>query len=909
MKPDISFLDRVAQTIWQEQKHNLFNTSIILPTQRASYFFRRSWSTINTTGGLLPQIYTLDSFVERHSGLRIADMLDLQVILYDEVYRKLGDSREAATYLPLSQILLNDFNTLDHALVNPKDFFSYLDKSKALATWSPGQDQLSHLQEQYLAFWEKLAEVYHGFRSRLEERSEAYPGMAYRHLAEHFPKEWSEVIYMAGFNALQKSEAAILDQLEAFGKGFALWDADAFYLNKEEHEAGRTMRERREKAVKNNQPFRWETNLWPMGPPSNLETYGLNGEVAQVRHALSLMHASPVQGGFRAVVLANERLLPQLLAEWPENLPLPNVTMGFPLTGTQTWQMAKAYIDLCFSFSEEKDGVSASLSSWKTFRRAPGWRLLAWPKGNPSFARKVSPSHVHMPPGLSSEIFSLPKGVNWLKHLRTILESGPVSPHLRTIPLENAAGQRLTNALTRLIQFFESRAELIQRLHIDEIRSLSEQVMQNQSIMLEGESQEGWQVMGMLETRVLRFDHIILIGASEGNLPAGGREQSLFPADVRHWFSLPGRSQTEAVFAYHFIRLLQRSAFSQVVFRTGADDKGAYEPSRYLRQIWAPEGTPKTWRFPILPLAPSKFVASAPKKTPEVLALLRENLRTKKLSHSRLKHLMMCELRFLLEWGLNPVDHEEEKSDLGKAELGIMVHDVLKEYLAPLKNKQDLSKPWPPTESEVRNALAEVAKKKFPDIDMGSGSNLLLLRGQTRILRNALGQIPKSLEKKWEIHDLEAFTESEFNLKDGTTIRVKGTLDRIDWNGSNWRIIDYKTGKVEPKNLEAELWEDLGHREAKYEYLLQLGIYGWLWSRNHREPLELALIPLKERSAKPIPLQVNHEVVFGFDAFTPVEHMIAGWLEDLLDQSKEISLAADPNSCTYCPFQIACDRT
>lgn len=908
MEPAISFLDQVAQTVWQEQKNNLFNTTVVLPTQRASYFFRKSWSRLNGSGGLLPQIYTLDSFVERHGGLRLADILDLQVLLYDEVYQKLGNSREAATYLPLSQVLLNDFNTLDHTLVNAKDFFSYLDRTKALATWSPGQEDLSDLQEQYLEFWHRLADVYHGFRTRLEARGEAYPGMAYRHFAEHFPKEWSDVVYLAGFNALHPSEAAILDHLESIGKGFALWDADSFYVNAEEHEAGRTMRERREKARAKKQPFRWETNLWPMGPPADLETYGLNGEVAQVRQALSLVHAAPPQGGFRAVVLANEGLLPQLLAEWPENLPLPNVTMGFPLTSTQTWQMAKAYIDFCFSLSVDQDQVWASLSAWKNFRKAPGWRLLEWPSAGKSFARKVSPKEAPLPSGLSTEVFSKPQGLNWLRHLKNLVDHGPVSAHLKSVPLENAAAQRLSNALSRLIKFFEGRAELIHRLHIDEIRSLSEQVLHNQSIKLEGESPEGWQVMGMLETRVLRFDRLVLVGATEGHLPAGGREQSLFPADVRMAFSLPGRSQTEAVFAYHFIRLLQRSAFAQVVFRTGSDEKGAYEPSRYLRQIWAPEGAPNTWRYPVVPLSPSRFAASAPAKTSEMLERLRHNLLTKQLSHSRLKLLMMCELRFLLEWGLSPVEHEEEKSELGKADLGIMVHDVLAGYLAPLKNKQALPKPWPPSEAEVRNALAKAATSYYPDIDMESGSNLLLLHGQTRILHTAVRHLAKTLGKTWEVHGLEAKEKSQFTLKDGTTIGVKGTLDRIDWDGTKWRVLDYKTGTVVQKNMQAPSWDVLTNREAKNEYLLQLGIYGWLWSRNHKEPLELALMPLKERGGKPIPLQVNKETIFGFEAFTPVEHIVAGWLEDLLDPTKEISLAPDHDSCTYCPFQVACDR-
>jgi hypothetical protein len=908
MEPAISFLEQVAQTVWQEQKHNLFSTSVILPTQRASFFFRKAWSKLNGGGGLLPQIYTLDSFVEQHSGMRIADALDLQVILYDEVYQKLGDSRESATYLPLSQVLLNDFNTLDHALVNAKDFFSYLDKTKALATWSPGQEELSDLQEQYLEFWNRLADVYHGFRARLQARGEAYPGMAYRHFAEHFPNNWSEVVYLAGFNALQPTEAAILDHLELIGKGNALWDADAFYLNAEEHEAGRTMRERRDKAKSNRKPFRWETNLWPSGPPTQMETFGLNGEVAQVRQALSLVNAAPPLGGFRSVVLANEQLLPKLLAEWPENLPLPNVTMGFPLTSTQTWQMSKAYIDLCFSLSLEQNQVWASLSAWQNFRKAPGWRLLGWPKGERSYARKVSIAATPLPSGLSPETFSKPEGVNWLRQLQAIVDHGPVSAHLKAVPLEKAAGQRLSNALSRLINFFENRAELIRRLHIDEIRSLSEQVLQNQSMRLEGESPEGWQVMGMLETRVLRFDHMVLVGASEGHLPAGGREQSLFPADVRQAFSLPGRSQTEAVFAYHFIRLLQRSTLSQVIFRTGADEKGTYEPSRFLRQIWAPEGVPNTWRFPILPLSPSRFLASAPAKTPEVLELLRENLKTKKLSHSRLKYLMMCELRFLLEWGLSPIDHDEEKSELGKAELGIMVHEALAEYLVPLKNKEALPKPWPPTEHEVLKALAHVAMKRFPNIDMGSGSNLLLLQGQTRILHSAIGQITRNLGTKWEVHDLEAYAESEFSLKDGTTIKLKGTIDRIDWNGSNWRILDYKTGKVEPKNMIAASWDELNLRQAKHEYLLQLGIYGWLWTRKKNQPLELALLPLMKKTANPLPLKVNGENLFGPEAFEPVERKVAGWLEDLLDPDKEITLAPDPKSCTYCPFKVACDR-
>nr|GFC39543.1 hypothetical protein [Tanacetum cinerariifolium] len=94
------------------------------------------------------------------------------------------------------------------------------------------------------------------------------------------------------------------------------------------------------------------------------------------------------------------------------------------------------------------------------------------------------------------------------------------------------------------------------------------------------------QIMGLLETRALDFDHVIILSCNENALPAPKRQNSLFPYDVLTEFKLPTYADAEATAAYNFWRLLQRTGRVDLVHvLPGAEGVRTGERSRFLRQL------------------------------------------------------------------------------------------------------------------------------------------------------------------------------------------------------------------------------------------------------------------------------------------------------------------------------------
>ena len=116
------------------------------------------------------------------------------------------------------------------------------------------------------------------------------------------------------------------------------------------------------------------------------------------------------------------------------------------------------------------------------------------------------------------------------------------------------------------------------------VLKLVKQQLRSGTIDFVGEPLEGLQIMGILESRTLDFNHVIMAGVNEGVLPAGRSFNSLLPYDIKQTYDLPTYEQKDAIFAYHFYRILQRCS-EGVIGNTNTDAMGGGEPSRYIVQL------------------------------------------------------------------------------------------------------------------------------------------------------------------------------------------------------------------------------------------------------------------------------------------------------------------------------------
>src|SRR3569832_2311690 len=89
----------------------------------------------------------------------------------------------------------------------------------------------------------------------------------------------------------------------------------------------------------------------------------------------------------------------------------------------------------------------------------------------------------------------------------------------------------------------------------------------------------------MLETRTLVFENVVLLSCNEDILPSGKTVNSFIPFELKRFFGLPTYTDKDAIFSYHFYRLLQRATTIYLIYNTESDAFGSGEKSRFLTQL------------------------------------------------------------------------------------------------------------------------------------------------------------------------------------------------------------------------------------------------------------------------------------------------------------------------------------
>ena len=278
------FLEKLSQHIINKHPKDLGEVQIVLPSRRAKVFLIDYFKQNIQQTTWLPEIFSLEDFVKELSELNILDNIDLVFKLYHTHQQIEGKQSETfEDFLSWANTLLQDFNEVDRYLVSAEELYSFLSEAKALESWNLGERELSEFQKNYLRFWRKLGEYYQHYRKQLIEEKSAYQGLAFRQLAEDLKANKIEVqqekqLYFAGFNALTLAEESIIHHFVKNHHAQLLWDADEYYLNDNNQEAGSFLR-----AHKKKQPtFDWTfSNL--LEDEKEINIYSISGDIAQAK--------------------------------------------------------------------------------------------------------------------------------------------------------------------------------------------------------------------------------------------------------------------------------------------------------------------------------------------------------------------------------------------------------------------------------------------------------------------------------------------------------------------------------------------------------------------------------------------------------------------------------------------------
>ncbi len=930
----MKFLTDLARKIVENQGVAFQDTAVILPNKRAKRFLRKELAMLMDKPFFSPQIFDINDFIESLSPRKKAENIDLLLMLY-AVYQKNSETKnqDFHTFLSWGKVFLQDINDIDLQMVDAHLVFQNLTDVKELEIYF-GKEKLSANQEYYIRFYNQLGELYIHFTQRLEEENLAYQGAIYKDVALHIntyaaQKEYQRYIF-AGLSVLSPSEFTIINHYVARYQAELYFDFDIFYVQSHQ------------KIVQNLKDYLHLEQIDTMYDyyakiPKVITEVSVSKQIMQVQYAVERIKEIEAKEGNlddTVLVLADESLLLPFIHAY--DCSEANLTMGYPLTETPAAHLLKTIFQLIQNANRFKELDK---------------------NGTPLFYHKDILLFLRNP--LIKNMFSSLKEHD--KVVQNFLQKGKAFFYEQEIPedlysllpdlhYEDASAQveqlyRYFSALQKKFQdnslFFNSIFLIMQCLekigitinHIGftidfkTIDLLLQEQISAISVPMRGKYDQGLQVMGVLETRALDFKNVIILSLNEAILPMSKKQSSLILFDLKRYFNLPTYQQKDAVFSYHFFRLLQRAEQIYLIYNTTSDGTLA-EKSRFISQL---EFEVKAQKLEETIEMKKAIISIPPIINPEEREVkiikneeIIEKLKNFHYSPTSISKYISCPLQFYLSYiaGIKPP--QEINEEVEQKAIGVVLHKVLEELFAEIikfpEKKNDLIRS---TIDNIDSILAEKFAENQDTAGMNQSEGKLYMSielTKSNILKYLEVVNQELLSSGYQVLATEKELIGMMKIGD-QEIHLKGNADRIDIAANAVRILDYKTGKVNGKD-ELTVPEDVKNlfMDSKYGKQLQLLMYACLF----RYDEEFAVYKKASISSVILSFQALHkegenamleliikdynENNLSDDLLAEFEDELKVLLQEILDMQHPFNQTDDSRHCTYCDYREFCGR-
>ena len=896
------FIDKIAEHL-KNSNIPLEQWTIILPSERAKHYLQSALFEAYQKPIFSPKIVTIYQWIKSLSKTHILDKTRLLLNLY-EVHAeasKINNDALFDEFMSWGTILLSDFDEMERYLVDPKYLFRNLRDIKEIENWSFGEEHLTDRQKDFIKFWDKLPSYYTSFNELLNTKNACYMGKAYRHVAENidcvFEENKDGHFLFAGFNALSEAEKRIMKQLQQMGRAEIFIDADNYYLEDNNHEAGHFLRNLTNYLGKKELPYIL----------NNLDTAEKKVEViACSQHTGQAKVAGTLLQGMdqytlekTLVLLADESLIVPLLNNIPKNVGKANITLGLPLKNSSM----RTWIDLVFKIQEGIEKYGRAIVYHKditSFWNHPFISSIL----NEEEAKNIREKEKTM--RKYNTVFQNPEKIRvsskidailkimytpWKQQWKTAMESIRGLNHLiyghlsEKHTFEKAIIQGFDSAI---IDFQHCVHENFPPMLLRTFRTLFNQEWMTDTMAYYGNPMEGLQIMGLLETRLLDFETIIVVGMNEGKMPPTNPIQTLIPMDLRKHLNLPLPRDKQGLFAHHFYRLLHQCDTMYITYSASSEGMNTNEPSRYLMQLELELARHNSnfkyhKRYYTLDDKNSVTTTKSIPKTPEIVNRLDEMLASG-ISASAIKTFISCPLDFYYKYLLKFGEEEKVDESIESNQLGTFVHEVLEDLYRPFckrNDKGELISPAPPKIlvediERMEKKYELLMREKFSLFFDGNpeayskGKNYLSFTMALELTKRYLATERKKLKESSQGIAIEALEEEfiqEIEVEIYGTkkiVKLKGFADRIDSINDEIRIVDYKTGKVKKEDVgkaSKAKWtgsdeEFLVQLSIDCKHFFQLMLYSFLYYKKyHRIPKESAIISLVNLKESPFLMQ------------------------------------------------------
>ncbi|MGQ1891951.1 PD-(D/E)XK nuclease family protein [Thermophagus sp. OGC60D27] len=959
------FLERLAQYYLQKYSTDISDFCFVFPSRRAGVFFRQYLMEISDQPLFAPEILTINDFFTRFDKRPIADNISLIFKLYNS-YKEIIDPKISIDdFIPWGDMCLSDFDDIDKYLADPDQVFRNLADQKALdddfSHLDPDQieairsfwntfdpKRLSQLQKSFLELWEKMPELYWHFNERLDHDNETYEGKLYRAVARKInDKTIEEVPYphvvFAGLNALNNCEKLLLNYLKTKGIAAFFWDYPQWILNNPgandekypsigDHEAARFIKLN---LLDYPMPDDWQGPY--SGGPETITIAQAANDLEQTQIAAQFLKEIPKTTETdnpnnlvkTAVVLPDESLMLPVIHAIPDQWNSINVTLGYPLKNTPAYSLINTLMTLQHTTRTTKEGKTwfyhrhllALLRHQYIFPLLGSWGrdlINELIKANKVFIERGQiPQNDFIDKIL--EKVETPQALT--QYFKEILEI--VYKNLQNRPDTDFEQEFVYHLYLTIKRLGEILSKLEEPISTDTWYRLFRKLADFQTVPFKGEPLNGLQIMGILETRVLDFDNLVITSMNEGIFPHAAPPNSAIPYNLRKGFGLPTIDNQDSIFAYYFYRLIHRAKNVILIWSASDANKQAGEMSRFLHQLYYEYHGKVITRNYVRTLGTKALPEIHAEKNEHVMARLAAYLQPnpRALSPSALSTYIECPLRFYYKYLAEAKEPEDISEDLDPRIFGNLFHQTVealyKPYMGQIISTEILRQIAKP--EHIRNTLKDIFALNVPFIKQKNslfsdlqGKNSLvfevLMRYLTGFFENELKKAP------FVIKGLEHSMRMVFQTPKGRSVNIGGNIDRLEEKDNILKVVDYKTGKgINRVNAIEYLFDTSKHSENKA--IFQTLLYSLMVEeQTHQSPdlIQPAVVWMRKLftdTDTQLYLQISRgkkEVInLGLVKEKMVE-TLGILLDELFDQQLPFRQTPHEKNCSYCIYKELC---